>query len=62
MIGSSMEMKTLPVGLAAFQGKYHTDWTLLMAAAVITLLPVLVVYLFNQKFITRGIALTGIKA
>jgi len=62
VVTSSMEMKTLPVGLAAFQGKYNTDWTMLMAAAVITLLPVVIVYLFNQRFITKGIALTGIKA
>ncbi|MCD4783191.1 MAG: carbohydrate ABC transporter permease [Candidatus Eremiobacteraeota bacterium] len=62
VVTSSMEMKILPVGLAAFQGKYNTDWTMLMAAAVITLLPVVIVYLFNQRFITKGIALTGKKA
>lgn len=61
VVTSSVEMKTLPVGLAAFQGKYTTDWTLLMAASVITLLPVLAVYLFNQRFISKGIVMSGIK-
>ncbi|MEW6555832.1 MAG: carbohydrate ABC transporter permease [Elusimicrobiota bacterium] len=52
---------TLPVGLASFQGMYYTDWTLLMAASVIVLLPVLLVYIFNQRFFVKGIALTGLK-
>jgi len=61
IVTNSMEMKTLPVGLAAFQGLYTTNWTLLMAAAVIVLIPVLIVYIFNQRFFIRGIALSGLK-
>ncbi|MEK6645406.1 MAG: carbohydrate ABC transporter permease [Candidatus Firestonebacteria bacterium] len=61
IVTNSMEMKTLPVGLASFQGLYSTDWTLLMAAATIVLIPVLIVYIFNQKFFVRGIVLSGIK-
>ncbi|MBN1897200.1 MAG: carbohydrate ABC transporter permease [Spirochaetes bacterium] len=61
IVTNSMDMKTLPVGLAAFQGLYTTNWTLLMAAAVIVLIPVLMVYIFNQRFFIRGIALSGLK-
>ncbi len=61
IVTNSMEMKTLPVGLAAFQGLYTTNWTLLMAATVIVLIPVLMVYVFNQRYFVRGIVLSGLK-
>lgn len=61
IVTNSMEMKTLPVGLASFQGLYTTDWTLLMAASTIVLIPVIIVYVFNQKFFVKGIVLSGIK-
>ncbi|MFA5168779.1 MAG: carbohydrate ABC transporter permease [Candidatus Omnitrophota bacterium] len=52
---------TLPVGLAYFQGVHGTDWTLLMAASMMMILPILVIFLFNQRFFVEGIKLTGIK-
>ena len=52
---------TLPVGLAYFQSLHHTDWTLLMAASVMMILPILIVFMFNQRFFVEGIKLTGIK-
>ncbi|MDP3921529.1 MAG: carbohydrate ABC transporter permease [Candidatus Omnitrophota bacterium] len=52
---------TLPVGLAYFQSLHHTDWTLLMAASVMMILPILAVFVFNQRFFVEGIKLTGIK-
>lgn len=52
---------TLPVGLAYFQSLHHTDWTLLMAASVMMILPILLVFVFNQRFFVEGIKLTGIK-
>jgi len=58
---NSPEKMTLPLMLNLFRGLYTTQWTTLMPAAVVVLLPVVVVYLLNQRFITRGIALTGIK-
>lgn len=61
IVTTSQEMKTLPVGLASFQGLYTTDWTLLMAASTIVLIPVLFVYIFNQRFMTKGIVMTGLK-
>ncbi len=56
---NSDEVKTLPVGLQTFQGEYGSLWHLVMAASLIVLIPVLVVYILNQKFITEGIMLSG---
>lgn len=61
IVTNSMELKTLPIMLASFQGLYTTDWTLLMAGSIIVLLPVLLVFIFNQRFFVAGIKLTGIK-
>jgi len=52
---------TLPVGLAYFQGVHGTDWTLLMAASMMMILPILLVFIFNQRFFVEGIKLAGIK-
>ena len=57
----SMEKMTLPVGIAAFQGLYSTDWPLLMAASTVALLPMLLLFVFNQRFFVEGIKLSGLK-
>ncbi|MBX3052820.1 MAG: carbohydrate ABC transporter permease [Caldilineaceae bacterium] len=59
VITASEEMRTIPVGLAAFQGQFKTEWHLLMAGSVIALLPVLLVYIFAQKRFVEGITLSG---
>ncbi|OGS18490.1 MAG: sugar ABC transporter permease [Elusimicrobia bacterium RIFOXYA2_FULL_50_26] len=61
IVTSSEKMKTLPIGLSYFQDIYTTNWTLLMAASVIVLAPALLIFILNQRFITQGIALTGLK-
>jgi alpha-1,4-digalacturonate transport system permease protein len=55
------ELFTLPVGLNAFQGELNTQWNYVLAMTVLTLLPISVVFAFLQRFITTGIATTGIK-
>ena len=62
IVTDSTGMKTLPVGLASFQGQYNTDWTMLMAASLIVLAPMVIVFLFNQRYFVRGIVLSGLKA
>ncbi|MBI4116029.1 MAG: carbohydrate ABC transporter permease [Candidatus Omnitrophica bacterium] len=52
---------TLPVGLAYFQSLYTTDWTLLMAGSLMMILPILIVFIVNQRYFVEGIKLTGIK-
>ena len=58
---NSHEKFTLPVGLAYFQSLHHTDWTLLMAASLMMILPILLLFMFNQRYFVEGIKLTGIK-
>jgi multiple sugar transport system permease protein len=59
VITNSLEMRTLPVGLSTFQGQYKVQWHLLMAGSVIAMMPVLIVYIIGQRWIIRGITLTG---
>jgi multiple sugar transport system permease protein len=58
---STPEKFTIPLLLNQFRGLYVTDWTLMMAAATIAVLPVLVIYLFGQRYIIEGVAITGLK-
>lgn len=55
------ESFTVPLLLNFFKGTYATDYPLLMAGTVISMLPVLVVYMFFQKQIIQGITVTGMK-
>lgn len=55
------KLMTLPVGLATLHGRYLTEWNLVMAGTVITVFPMLIVFLFAQKYFVRGVALSGIK-
>jgi multiple sugar transport system permease protein len=59
MVTNSLDMRTIPVGLQIFQGRNNTQWHLLMAGAVIALLPVLVIYLVAQKWIVQAVSLSS---
>ena len=61
IVVNSQELFTLPVGLAYFQSLHTTDWTLLMAGSLMMLLPILLVFIFCQRYFVEGIKLTGIK-
>ena len=52
---------TLQLGLAQFQGAHQTDTSLLMAANVMSMLPMLVLFLLAQRYFVRGIATQGLK-
>jgi multiple sugar transport system permease protein len=54
-------LMTLPVGLALLHGRYTTEWSMVMAGAVITVLPIILVYLAAQRAFVRGVALAGLK-
>jgi raffinose/stachyose/melibiose transport system permease protein len=53
--------RTLPIGLSYFQGRYITDLPLLMAGVTITFLPVVVVYVFFQRQIIRGVTTGAVR-
>ncbi|HZH98342.1 MAG TPA: carbohydrate ABC transporter permease, partial [Fimbriimonadaceae bacterium] len=59
---NTTEMRTLEVGLSIFKNSYGgSNWPLQMTAAVIVMTPLLVVFLFVQRYFTRGITLGSIK-
>lgn len=53
--------KTLQIGLRMFIGQYSSEYGLIMAASVISLIPVLIVFLIFQRYFVEGIASTGVK-
>jgi multiple sugar transport system permease protein len=55
------EMRTVQLGLAMFQGRYGTQWTLLMAGAVTATIPTILVFLIGQRWFVESIANTGLK-
>jgi multiple sugar transport system permease protein len=54
------QMRTLTVGLQALVGEFTVQYPLLMAGSVLSLVPMLVIFLLAQRFFVRGIALTGL--
>ena len=58
---SESHLRTLPLGLMAFKGAYESQWHLLLTGSVISIVPLLVLYIFAQRYIIEGIATTGLK-
>lgn len=50
---------TLPVGLASLHGRFQTDWNMVMAGSVITVVPVIVVFAIVGRHISTGLLLSG---
>jgi multiple sugar transport system permease protein len=57
---TSTNQMTLPLGLATFQGAHATEWTLLMAANVMSLVPMLAIFFLAQRYFIRSVASTGL--
>lgn len=60
-ITNSNDMKVLSVGIALFQGQYFTNNAVLLAAANMATFPLLILFLFFQKQLVEGIAMSGLK-
>lgn len=58
---NSLEKQTLELGLQTFQTLYGTHWELMMAGAVIVVLPLIVIFFLGQKVFIQGIVMTGLK-
>ena len=54
-------MMTLPLGLSTMSDQHVTDWNLLLAGATVSVLPIIAVFLFAQRYILQGIAMSGLK-
>jgi multiple sugar transport system permease protein len=61
LVNTSPDVMTVQIGLASFQGAHFTDWPVLMAGTLISQLPVIVIFLFGQRFFVSSLATTGIK-
>jgi multiple sugar transport system permease protein len=57
---TSTSQMTVPLGLATFQGAHATEWTLLMAGNVMSLVPMLLIFFLAQRYFIRSVAATGL--
>ncbi len=61
IVNTSTDKMTLSAGLAFMQGQYITNYPVMMAGAVLAVLPLLILFVIFQKQFVEGIALSGIK-
>lgn len=61
ILTSSSKMRTLPAGLALFTGQNISFYGPVMAGTVISMLPLLIIYIFAQKYFVQGTAMSGMK-
>jgi multiple sugar transport system permease protein len=60
-IASTNDMLTLPVGLQHYSFQFTTFWPQVMAGSMIVIIPILVLYIFAQRFFIEGVASSGVK-
>lgn len=53
--------RTLPIGIALFQTEHLTEWGQVFAASLVALVPVVIIFIFFQKYFVQGISTTGMK-
>jgi len=61
IVVNSPSMKVVTLGLLSFTNMYFIEYNLVTAAAVVSILPILVVFLVGQKWVVRGVVLSGLK-
>lgn len=61
IVVTNQDQMTVPLGLSYFQGAHSTDWPLLMAGNVMSLVPMLVVFVAAQRYFVQSVAGTGLK-
>ncbi|MDO8105987.1 carbohydrate ABC transporter permease [Isoptericola sp. b441] len=57
----SPQRQTFPVALQALQGQYTTQWDVVMAGSVVSILPMLALYVLAQRYVVQGVASSGLK-
>lgn len=58
---SNRDLRTVTMGLTTFQGAFEAQWGLLMAGSVVSIVPLVLIYIFAQRWVVEGIATTGLK-
>jgi len=63
LIVSEKKLMTLPLALSTLQGLYpgQTEWNLIMAGTVISVIPMIIVFLFAQRWVIQGVTASGLK-
>ena len=61
VITSGTKWQVLTVATAALQSRYNAQWTLVMAATIAAIVPLLVLFIIFQRHIVRSIVVTGLK-
>jgi multiple sugar transport system permease protein len=58
---NSENMRVLSIGIASFQGQYSTNYPLLMAGALLSTIPMIILFIILQKHLIAGISLSGVR-
>jgi ABC-type glycerol-3-phosphate transport system permease component len=61
VVVNSTAMKVVTMGLVSFQNIYFVEYNLLTAAALVSMLPILAIFLFFQKWVVQGVVMSGLK-
>jgi multiple sugar transport system permease protein len=61
VVGQQQKMFTVTVGLVNFSGVYYTDWTMISTATIFSMLPMILIFIFLQRYLVQGLVLSGIK-
>ncbi len=61
LVLNRQQMFTLPIGITNFIGEYQADWSLVMAASLVSIVPTIGLFIFFQRYFVSGIAMTGMK-
>lgn len=60
IVSSDIKMYTLPVALALFRGQHQIAFSISLAGATMSMIPILIIYIFAQRYFIKGIATTGL--
>jgi len=58
---SSEKLKTIQLGLRMFIAQYSAEYSLIMAASLVSLVPIILLFIFLQRFFVEGVATSGLK-
>lgn len=61
IVTSDKNLMTLPIGLSKLQGRWATEWNILMAGNVISFIPIFIVFLFSSRYFIKGMTMSGVK-
>lgn len=61
LVMNRQAMFTLPIGITNFIGEYRAEWSLVMAVALISIVPPVLLFVFFQRYFVSGITMTGMK-